>query len=244
MRGVVEKFYQSIPENSLEPERLRFQINGLIPFFEKNTGGTFLDIGCHNGDKTLCLGEFIGADQIVGMDFKSPALRRAKERGILSVAIDLNQLGSFPFPSRMFDCIHIGEVIEHIFSPDMLLAEVARLLKPGGYSVITTPNLSSWRNRLVLLFGWQPFETEVSTQVRVGNPMAPRGPLPGHIRVFVSRSLIELCNYYGLKVIKLGGRLPNLPTTSLAKMLQPIDWMLSKLFPSLCEGTIIKVGIQ
>ena len=244
MKGVVEKFYQTIPDNSLDPLRLRYQIDELIPFFEKNTGGIFLDIGCHNGDKALCLGEFIGADKIFGIDFYLSALRTAKKRGILSVSTDFNQLGSLPFPSRMFDCIHVGEVIEHVYAPDMLLAEVARLLRPGGYSVITTPNLSSWRNRLVLLFGWQPFETEVSTRVRVGNPIAPSGHLAGHIRMFVSRSLVELCNYYGLKVIKLGGRMPHPPTTRLAKILLPIDHLLIRLYPPLCEGTVVKVRNQ
>lgn len=86
------------------------------------------------------------------------------------------------------------DVIEHLFDIDRLLFEVKRMLKPGGIAVITTSNLASWYNRLSLLFGWQPFWTEVSTKFVIGNPLRERrakcgGIMPSGQRIFTPLAL-------------------------------------------------------
>jgi SAM-dependent methyltransferase len=47
-----------------------------------------------------------------------------------------------------FDLVLATEVIEHIAHPDEFLAQLARMLKPRGYIVLTTPNGAYFRNRL------------------------------------------------------------------------------------------------
>jgi 2-polyprenyl-3-methyl-5-hydroxy-6-metoxy-1,4-benzoquinol methylase len=42
----------------------------------------------------------------------------------------------------------LAEVIEHVAHPDELLANAARLVRPGGWVVMTTPNGAYFRNRL------------------------------------------------------------------------------------------------
>jgi hypothetical protein len=37
--------------------------------------------------------------------------------------------------------------------------------KDGGHLLLTTPNLASWVNKLLLVFGYQPYNCEVSTEV-------------------------------------------------------------------------------
>lgn len=62
-----------------------------------------------------------------------------------------------PLPfEREFDLVLAVEVIEHIADTDAFLANCARVLKPGGTIVITTPNLLFWVNRLLMLFGRRP----------------------------------------------------------------------------------------
>ena len=51
------------------------------------------------------------------------------------------------FPSR-FDAILIAEVIEHVAHPDEFLKNTARLVKPGGYILMTTPNGKYFKNNL------------------------------------------------------------------------------------------------
>nr|UXE44956.1 ubiquinone biosynthesis O-methyltransferase, mitochondrial [uncultured bacterium] len=42
-------------------------------------------------------------------------------------------------PDGFFDCVFCSEVIEHATKPEALLCEIARVLKPGGRLVLTTP---------------------------------------------------------------------------------------------------------
>jgi len=237
---VIDKFYGGHPATTVNRRAWQRLLDAVLPLFEPGAGGSFIDLGCHNGDKTLALAEFIGAELVVGVDFAGPALRLARGKGIETLAVDLNQDAALPFPEASFDCIHTGEVIEHLFSPDLLLAEVARLLKPGGYAVITTPNLASWRNRLALLGGWQPFGTEVSTQFRVGNPRSPQGILAGHIRMFTPRALRELVERHGLKVDQLSGWTQGSPTDLLTQVLSTVDGVAEMWFPALCDGILLK----
>lgn len=57
----------------------------------------------------------------------------------LDLAVDLNQ--AIPLPDQSFDTILCTDVLEHIHQPQQLLGEMARLLKPGGKALITTPFL-------------------------------------------------------------------------------------------------------
>jgi SAM-dependent methyltransferase len=237
--SVIKDFYNRPPLHATEetPRKL----NALLPFFEPEEGGSFLDIACHDGEKTIALRRRLAATRTVGIDFESAALVFARKRGIACAAVDLNQNTPLPFPDASFDCIHAGEVIEHLFSPDLLLREIARLLKPSGYAVITTPNLASWRNRIALLAGWQPFDTEVSTAYIVGNPRASRGVLSGHIRVFTAKALIELVGLHGLSIRRRAGYPSGRPVSLFTLATAGIDWLVSNLCPMLSDLIFIKV---
>jgi SAM-dependent methyltransferase len=53
-----------------------------------------------------------------------------------------------PFADQSFDMVYAGEVIEHILDGDVALNEWARVLKPGGILIISTPNRRRLLNRL------------------------------------------------------------------------------------------------
>jgi SAM-dependent methyltransferase len=63
-----------------------------------------------------------------------------------------------PFADGVFDTVVCSEILEHILSPDQLLREILRVLKPGGRVILTVPNLHCIRNRLDVLLGkYTPF---------------------------------------------------------------------------------------
>jgi len=48
---------------------------------------------------------------------------------------------ALPFPDRVFDAVVCAELLEHVYDPQRVLAEVARVLRPGGRLLITVPFL-------------------------------------------------------------------------------------------------------
>ena len=82
-----------------------------------------------------------------------------------------------PISNACLDAVFAGEIIEHLVDTDSFIAEIARVLRPGGHAVITTPNLASFENRLRLLAGIYP----IWVDHRVGGA--------GHVRAYTARVL-------------------------------------------------------
>lgn len=123
-----------------------------------------------------------------------------------SIVADLTQ--PLPLASGSQDVVLCGEVIEHLPDPDALLAELHRVLAPGGKLILSTPNLACWANRLLLPLGVQPLFTEVSSQQKVGRyvPLLGQGtPAEGHLRVFTRRALIETLELNGFDIDRVEG---------------------------------------
>ncbi len=131
-----------------------------------------LDLGCNDGAWTLELARAAGMEHIEGVEVVPEAAAAARSRGIVVHAFDLNQ--ALPLSSNAFDLIHSNQVIEHVNDVDLFVAEVFRILKPGGVAVISTENGSSWHNVFAAALGWQIFSlTNVSGKVAgIGNPLA------------------------------------------------------------------------
>ena len=69
--------------------------------------------------------------------------------------MDLNK--KFPIKDNSVDVVVSDQVIEHLTDVvDNFVKEIFRILKPEGYAVISTENLSSWNNLFALLFGYGP----------------------------------------------------------------------------------------
>ncbi len=70
------------------------------------------------------------------------ALRAARHR--LSLPI-INTAGeNVPLPDAHFDVVTCWDVLEHVQSPECMLAEVARVLRPGGVAILTVINRRAW----------------------------------------------------------------------------------------------------
>jgi SAM-dependent methyltransferase len=238
----IAAFYERADSTRRHSTSDKVRLRSLLTLLEPGRSDSFLDIGCYDGTKTAMLATYIQAERVCGVDFLRDRLKQATVQGVSAFVIDLNVTAPLPFNDQSFDFIFVGDVIEHLFSPDHLLQEIGRLLRPGGYAVLTTPNLASWRNRLVLLFGWQPFMTEVSTNYRVGNPYAPGGIPSGHIRIFSPRAMRELPEKYGLHVECMGGQvLPNGAQGIVGRLSQWIDYAVRTIYPTLCDELVVKL---
>jgi len=203
--------------------------------------GRLLDLGCYDGSKTLRVKGRVRAADAYGIDFDRERLETAARRGVVVSYADLNTDLPLSFPDAHFDLVVCSEVIEHLFSPDILLQEVHRLLKPQGCALLTTPNLASWKNRLVLLCGWQPFGTEVSTRYLFGNPFANGNPVR-HIRMFTTRALEAAVRRYGFRLERLVGLSAPTSDTRVGRLSRLIDRTIVPHWPSLADRIVMRLG--
>jgi SAM-dependent methyltransferase len=64
---------------------------------------------------------------------------------------------TFPYQNDHFSTVLCCELIEHLANDPMhMMAEINRILKPGGHLVLTTPNIASIRGLAAILLGYHP----------------------------------------------------------------------------------------
>ncbi len=51
---------------------------------------------------------------------------------------------ALPFPPASFDAVTAWDVLEHVQNPEQVLAEIARVLRPGGHALLTAINRRAW----------------------------------------------------------------------------------------------------
>lgn len=180
---------------------MHVKIRKVTGMFGRMEGKKILDVGCGDGFITAKLGESTGA-RMSGVDISKYALRAAKQRGIEAKFANLDS-GRIPFADGCFDAVFCGDVLEHVFDTEHLLGEVKRVLKPGGFTVISVPNVAAWYNRIIMLFGFIPVWVESASVHYVGNPFMDSGM--GHIKAFTKRSALQLLALCGFRMVDVAG---------------------------------------
>jgi phosphoethanolamine N-methyltransferase len=101
------------------------------------SGASVLDIGCGAGGIDVALVRRHGAGYVTGIDVEDPVLARARavvaEAGLGSrIGLVKVAPGPLPFPPATFDVVFSKDSIVHIPDKAALMAEVFRVLRPGG----------------------------------------------------------------------------------------------------------------
>jgi len=180
-------------------------------FLKFNDEAVLLDLGCDDGEFTVSLAEKLKCNTIHGVEIVPERIELSERKGIIVKNFDLN--GRFEYNNESFDIIHANQVIEHIYNSDNFLSEIHRILKPGGFAIISTENASSWCNIFACLLGWQIFSlTNFSNKKQgIGNPFSiHRGENPelsswNHVRIYNIRGLKEYFEAFGFKVEQIKG---------------------------------------
>lgn len=102
-------------------------------------GRRVLDGACGEGYGTAMLAG-AGATEVVGVDLDESVIARLREAAKPSTRFDAADLRKLPYGDDEFDIVVSFETIEHVPDPETVLDELARVLKPGGLLLVSTPN--------------------------------------------------------------------------------------------------------
>lgn len=93
-----------------------------------------LEVGCGPGELAARIKDELGAD-VVAVDISPRMVELARGRGVDARIGDVQEL---QFAARAFDCAVAAWMLYHVPDPERALAELARVLKPGGRLVAVT----------------------------------------------------------------------------------------------------------
>jgi SAM-dependent methyltransferase len=115
----------------------------------KKDRGLFVDIGCGDGSDLVLFRDLftsrVNGWRFLGIEGHPAMLKICQLKKYYYRLDDIDFISSnltqaLPFQDGEADIVYCSEVLEHIVEPASLLAEVKRMLKPGGHFLLTTPN--------------------------------------------------------------------------------------------------------
>ena len=124
--------------STIDP-RIR-HVRVILEFFGDLTDKKVLDAGCGKGRFARVLQEQNARARVTGLDISEAMLRGVppcvgKVAGVLT---------ALPFAAAAFDCVYATESLEHAVDTGTAVAELCRVLKPGGRLVIIDKNAQHW----------------------------------------------------------------------------------------------------
>lgn len=144
-----------------------------------------LELGCGDASFTRDLARFTKNVFAIDVSSKQVAINTQKYPAIRFITHDLSE--ALPFADNRFQAVWCSEVLEHLFDPGFALREMHRVLKPGGFIMVTVPYHGLFKNLCIALFKWD----------RHFDPEYP------HIRFFTKNTLCRLCAKAGFAGIEI-----------------------------------------
>lgn len=106
------------------------------------TGSKVLDIGCGRGVMLRALLDL--GHEAHGVEIAPEAASGADPRAQIRIAPELAKAG---YEENSFDAVIMWHVLEHLPHPEKTLAEIRRILRPGGRLILAVPNFGSLQSR-------------------------------------------------------------------------------------------------
>jgi SAM-dependent methyltransferase len=163
--------------------KLRYLLEDLAPVH-----GKVLDVGCGAGQVAKAVKHPRADLEVFGCDISRAALSGAASPDAGGVDFRLATAERLPFADGELDFVWIFDVLEHVESPEVVLREIHRVLKPGGGFHIVLP-LEGQPRTLYRLLGTG---TRWKAKVRHG----------GHIQIFSAGRFEAMATSCGLPVIR------------------------------------------
>ncbi len=195
--------------------------------------GPLADVGSFTGFAAKEYAAVAGG-RAVCFDFAEEALAACREGGMEARSWNV---AAEPCPAEdgEFGTVVAAEIIEHLEDTDRFLAELTRILAPGGLLVVTTPNLAYWLNRLRLMAGRVPWSYPGVSRTSRDSVTVDLN----HLRVSTAREWLSLFGAHGLHLEARGSYSLPLPRPGgiWPNLRLMLDGVLS-IFPGLAFGLV------
>jgi phosphatidylethanolamine/phosphatidyl-N-methylethanolamine N-methyltransferase len=165
--GVLARVYDDFFDWALGPGRRR-----AVSRLAARPGDRVLEVGVGTG---LSLPLYPAGCEVVGIDISEPMLDRARARlpQLAGAHVRLLKMDAraIQFPDAYFDKVVAPYVVSVVPDPERVLAEMARICRPGGTIIVVNRFLSRWRvfaalDRLLTpLSTWLGFRLDVRVEI-------------------------------------------------------------------------------
>lgn len=145
---------------------------------------SMLDIGCSAG-YVLAAAKSLGLEEM-GLDYSEFTVQLCREKGLRAQYGTMLEL---PFADASFDLVTIKHALEHVTEPLKALAEIHRVLRPGGVALVVVPDAAYWK---------------ISVIPRHGRSFRPEERGWQHHVYFFAENLVEACSRAGLVTLQRG----------------------------------------
>ena len=191
------------PEDGGGKDELRGYLNEAFQRFlytlqlVPDSTGRLLEIGANPYFMTLLLRRFrryeLHMTNYFGVDFEgaiTQTIVNQTDRLIMDFANVNIERDTLPFDDQTFDVVLLCEVLEHFTNdPAKALLQIRRVLKTGGYLILTTPNVARLANVTRLIAGSNLYD-----------PYSGYGPYGRHNREYTQEEMVQLLEYLGFTI--------------------------------------------
>ncbi len=211
-----------------------------LSLIDSKPGGALLGVGAC-GDLVPAYRDILGFTKVECLDASGPSgVQRLEHESGAVYMFNSHRLNlecdPFPFPDASFDQVVAMEVLEHLaIDPMFMLAEINRVLKPGGHLVLTTPNINALPCLYHQLWGKHP---------AIGRQCYGPGTMDRHHREYALHEVGELARAAGFDVETLDTFTPipnSKPVQRIGRLLQLLSLFRREL-PDVSRGSVIRLA--
>jgi SAM-dependent methyltransferase len=180
--------------------RVSLIISMLLSALGRDAGGEGLEVGSAFGYLLFSAAVLFPRMRWTGVDYPGRTYRHPeayekayREYKCEFVAADICK-AALPFADGKFSVVTFSEVLEHlpVERVSFVFSELARVIRPGGILIVSSPNQASLENRIKLLKG--------KSILDMPNPIDSLGGVFGHIRLYTPGEIEATLSGMGLRL--------------------------------------------
>ena len=158
--GGVDTYTHGHQDSVLRSHRWRTAGNSaayLLPHLRP--GLDLLDVGCGPGTITADLARLVAPGRVVGVDRSAEVLEEAARNAAPALEYRTGDVYRLDLPDGSFDVVHAHQVLQHLSDPAAAVAEMRRVLRPGGLLAVRDSDYGG--------FFWAPGDSRLDRWRRV-----------------------------------------------------------------------------